>query len=445
VNTTLFYSLLARVKAVKKPQALALLICNDTRLLVDYRHAALLAYTPAGQMQLVAHSGHRDTDSNTPYARWLSHVAKEIAPQCIAFPENASAMVLTPAMLSEPLAREWDRWLPAHIRALPLTNPDGQLNALLLLARDTPWTEQLSRESGEYALYHLAQLYGYAWWSVAARPGRLRQMFPALVRKRISYALILLMMILLIPIREYTLAPAEVISLNSEVVATPADGVIRRILVPSNAPVIAGQVLAELDDTNIKNRLAQAQTRLKTAEIMLQQANSGRTSNAERVLAEEKWREQHTEVAKLQREQEDMSIRAPGNGVFVYSDPDGWPGRPVLTGERIGMLADPSVLGIRAWAPATGHPKLSRHAPITVFLEADPLHPLTARLDYAGDESVEAPNGVASYLLRGTLSEPGLKTRPGLQGTARITGSWSLFGYVVFRRPLATLRAWWGS
>lgn len=120
-------------------------------------------------------------------------------------------------------------------------------------------------------------------------------MFPTLARKHIGYGLILLMLVLLIPIREYTLVPAEVISLNSEVVTAPADGVIRRILVAPDTPVVAGQVVAELDDANIKNRLALAQT------------------------------------------------------------------------------------------------------------------------------------------------------RPGQQGTARITGNWSLFGCVIFRRPLATLRAWWGN
>jgi hypothetical protein len=81
---------------------------------------------------------------------------------------------------------------------------------------------------------------------------------------------------------------------------------------------------------------------------------------------------------------------------------------------------------------------------MTVFLKVAPLHPLTARLDYAGYETVEAPNGVASYLLRGTVTDPSSAARIGLQGTARVSGDWSLLGYLIFRRPLATLRAWCG-
>lgn len=51
----------------------------------------------------------------------------------------------------------------------------------------------------------------------------------------------------------------------------------------------------------------------------------------------------------MQRELEKLSIRARSSGVFVYTDPDDWAGRPVQTGERIGLLADPTKLGVRAW------------------------------------------------------------------------------------------------
>mgnify|MGYP005946149563 CR=1 FL=1 len=270
----------------------------------------------------------------------------------------------------------------------------------------------------------------------------------ATVRRRAGLVLLLLLLVMLIPIREYTLVPAEVISLNSEVIAAPSDGVIHQMKVPPNTPVVAGQVLAELDDTTLKNRLAIAQAELATATVNMhqasQQAIEDPNARAELALTEGKWREQKVQVASLQRELEKLSIRARSSGVFVYTDPDDWAGRPVQTGERIGLLADPTKLGVRAWAPAAESTNLNPHAAMTVFLKVAPLHPLTARLDYAGYETVEAPNGVASYLLRGTVTDPSSAARIGLQGTARVSGDWSLLGYLIFRRPLATLRAWCG-
>ncbi|MGS5103350.1 efflux RND transporter periplasmic adaptor subunit, partial [Escherichia coli] len=255
MSIALFYSLAARVKAARSPEELGFVMCNDTRSLVEYRQAALLAVSATGRAQLAAHSGLSDTDRNTPYALWLAAVACDIAPRCAALPETARVMPLSPEMLSESLAREWDEWLPGHVWVLALTGPDGKLHALLLLARDTPWPTQLGVESPEYALLQLANLYGYAWWALVARPSRLQRLLPATVRRRAGLVLLLLLLVMLIPIREYTLVPAEVISLNSEVIAAPSDGVIHQMKVPPNTPVVAGQVLAELDDTTLKNRL----------------------------------------------------------------------------------------------------------------------------------------------------------------------------------------------
>jgi hypothetical protein len=353
VSIALFYSLAARVKAARSPEELGFVMCNDTRSLVEYRQAALLAVSATGRAQLAAHSGLSDTDRNTPYALWLAAVACDIAPRCAALPETARVMPLSPEMLSESLAREWDEWLPGHVWVLALTGPDGKLHALLLLARDTPWPTQLGVESPEYALLQLANLYGYAWWALVARPSRLQRLLPATVRRRAGLVLLLLLLVMLIPIREYTLVPAEVISLNSEVIAAPSDGVIHQMKVPPNTPVVAGQVLAELDDTTLKNRLAIAQAELATATVNMhqasQQAIEDPNARAELALTEGKWREQKVQVASLQRELEKLSIRARSSGVFVYTDPDDWAGRPVQTGERIGLLADPTKLGVRAW------------------------------------------------------------------------------------------------
>ena len=82
VSIALFYSLAARVKAARSPEELGFVMCNDTRSLVEYRQAALLAVSATGRAQLAAHSGLSDTDRNTPYALWLAAVACDIAPRC---------------------------------------------------------------------------------------------------------------------------------------------------------------------------------------------------------------------------------------------------------------------------------------------------------------------------------------------------------------------------
>ncbi|NID14762.1 efflux RND transporter periplasmic adaptor subunit [Luteibacter yeojuensis] len=444
-----FYALAARVEAATTAAELGFVACNETRLLVDYRQAALVTLSQARGPWLAAHSGLADPDPNTPYALWLAAVARRIAERCAELPASARVLPLSPEMLGEELAAAWGEWLPAHVWILPLTGPDQAVGALLFLARDHAWPTTLVPDGADYALLQLSGLYGYAWWSLVARPTRWQRWWrKAGTGRRLRYALAALLLVLLVPVREYTLVPAEVISTRSQVIASPREGVIHRMAVLPNTPVKAGQVLAELDDTTLRNRLAVAQAELATASVEMhqaaQQAIESQNAKADLGMAEGKWRERQVEVMSLQREVDKLAIRAPADGVFVYSDPDDWGGRPVQTGERIGLLADPHALGVRAWAPVGEPTNLAAGAPMTVFLKVAPLDPLDARLDYAGYQPVEAPNGVASYVLRGTIEGTPPGARIGLQGTARVSGRWSVLGYLMLRRPLATVRSWSG-
>jgi multidrug efflux pump subunit AcrA (membrane-fusion protein) len=444
-----FYALAARVEAATTAAELGFTACNDSRLLVDYRQAALVSLPAARPPRLVAHSGLADVDPNTPYALWLSGVAKHILPRCRELPSTARVLPLSAELLDEELAAGWSEWFPAHVWVLPLVGPDGAIGALLFLGRDHAWPTTLASDGEEFALLHMAGLYGYAWWSLVARPSRVQRWWAAATKgRRLRYALVGLLVVLLIPVREYTLVPAEIVSLHSQVIASPREGVIRRMVVPPNATVKAGQVLAELDDTTLRNKLAVAQAELATANVEMhqaaQQAIENQNAKADLGMAEGKLHEREVDVASLQREVAKLEIRAPADGVLVYSDPDDWAGRPVQTGERIGLLADPRTLGVRAWAPVGEPTNLEAGAPMTVFLKVAPLDPVAARLDYAGYQSVEAPNGVASYVLRGTVDGDHAAARIGLQGTARVSGHWSVLGYLLLRRPIATVRAWAG-
>ena len=449
MSSQLFYALAARVEAARNAAELGFVFCNQTRSLVDYRQAALVSLLPGRRVRLEAHSGLSDVDVNTPYALWMAEVARRVLPRCEALPAEARVLALSPDMLDDDLVRDWAEWLPGHVWILPLSGPGGRIDGMLLLAREAPWPTSLAPDRPEYALLQLANLYGYAWWAIAARPSRLREWWNRRkASRRLGYALAALLLVLLAPVREYTLVPAEVISTRSQVIAAPRDGVIQRMAVLPNTPVKAGQVLAELDGTTLRNQLAVAQAKLQTATLEMhqvsQQAIEDQLAKADLGMTRGRWQEAQVEVAALQKEVDKLAVRAPADGIFVYSDPDDWAGRPVQTGERVGLLADPAHLGVRAWAPVGEPTNLEPGAPMTLFLRVAPLHPVDARLDYAGYQPVEAPNGVASYILRGTIGDEAGQARIGLEGTARVSGRWSVFGYLLLRRPLAAIRTWAG-
>lgn len=430
-------------------EALAFVCCNETNALMPYRQAALVAFDGARRIRLVAHSGLVVVEPDSPYALWLGELASALRGRLESLPDSTPLLAASPAQLPDSLAASWSEWLPLHVWALPLRGPDRRVRAVLLLARDEPWPQEIVAGSAAWWLLETVSVYGHAWWALSARGLRLTERLHAWTGARwFRFALPLLFMLFLIPVREYSLAPAEVVSLASQVIASPQDGVIRQVMVSPNAPVKTGDVLAELDDTTLHSRVAVAQAELATARADFlqssQRAFERQDAKAEMGQAEARVREREAELASLSEELARLQIRAPANGVFVYSHPDDWAGKPVQTGERIGLLSDPDKLGVQVWVPVADAINLRRGSPMTLFLRVAPLSPVSATLDYAGYQVVDSPDAVASYRVRGTLTETSADARVGLRGTVRIVGDWTVSGYLFLRRPLAALREWCG-
>lgn len=444
-----YHALAAKVHAATRASDLAFVICNETRALVPYRQAALLSLVGRRRTRLVGHSGLADVEADSPYALWLADVVDHLRGQLEAVDARVPVMAVSRAILPAALAEGWNEWLPPHVWLLPLLDPEKRLRAVLMMAREEPWPQDFDDRAPEYLLLQAAQTFGHAWWALTGRRRALTSMLAQWgASRRVRLAALLVPLVLLVPVREYALVHAEVVSTRTQVVASPREGVIKRMTVPPNTFAQAGQVIAQLDDTTLDNRLAVARAARATAQLEFHQASQraieSQTAKAELNLAEGRLREREVEVAALERELAQLSIQAASSGVFVYSDPDDWAGRPVQTGERIGQLADPSSLGVQAWAPVGEAVNLQAGAPMTVFLSVAPLAPVSAVLDYAGYQAVEAPDGVASYLLRGHIAGDPKSARIGLRGTARVAGDWTVLGYLMFRRPFAALREWCG-
>ncbi len=444
-----YLRLAERVRAAVDLAELAFVLCNDMRALAPYRQAAIVVFGRGGRPTLMAHSGLATVDADTPFALWIAEAVAALRPALPIPPASAAPLAADAASLPERLAVGWAEWLPGHALLFPLGGPDGVLRAVLLLARDEPWPQELTEGSPERWLAAAAQAGGHAWWALSARAPRAAERARALLRSRALWAVAAAALLLLaVPVREYALAPAEVISLSSEVIAAPQAGVIRQMRVQPNAVVRKGDVLAEFDDTTLRNRLAVARASMATARADFlqssQRAFERQEARAEMGQAEARVRERETEIGALAAEMARQQVLAPADGVFIYSHPDDWAGKPVQTGERIGLLSDPARLGVQAWVPVADAINLAPGAAMTLLLRVAPLQPLPATLQYASYQVVDSPEGIAGYRVRGSLDAPAGVARLGLRGTVRISGESTPLGYLLLRRPVAALREWCG-
>ena len=291
---------------------------------------------------------------------------------------------------------------------------------------------------------------GDSLWAIANQAGRVTRWWrrTRTQRKWWRWIAVAAVLALFVPVRQSVLAPAEVIALEAQAIAAPMDGVVKSFSVQPNRPVQKGEVILTLDDTTLRNRREVALKALEVAHadalLAAQKAFDSVQAKGELGTLQGRVREREAEVAYLNETLARVEVRAPADGVAVYGDPNDWIGRPVVTGERIVLLADPKDAGVLVWLPVADAINLEPGADMRLFLHVAPLSPLTARLTQTSYQATLSPEGIASYRIRGAFDRPSAEARVGLKGTAKLYGRRVLLAYVLFRRPLAALREWTG-
>lgn len=437
-----FAQLTRAIRHAETVEALRFTIVNETRRLVAYRQAALLSGDGARRaLRVVALSGVPVVERQTPLARWLEELAAAV------IREDAAVGGLHP-LETDPAATGAVGRAMGEGRALfgtanplwcPLVAPGGRRVGVLILDRAEPW-----REAEALLLRELADAQAHAL--LALTGGRERA-----TRWRGPVAWTVLAAVALggsmIPVRRAVLAPAEIIAEDPEVVAAPIDGVIRSFGVRPNQRVEVGDLLFTLDDTDHRARVEVAEKALDIARVEYRQASQGalggRRDGPKLASLEAQIALKEVELEAARHELERTRARAGRAGVVLLPDPQEWIGRPVATGERVLLVADPDRVMARGWLAVRDIAPLEKGAPVRVFLDADPLAPIDGELLRAGHDAENEPGGGLAYRLLIRLNEGDSGAKPpriGLKGTARVEADRVPLFLYLFRRPIAALR-----
>ncbi len=420
-------ALTRQARAATTPAELAFLLVNDTHAIWPYRQAAL-SRADGG---IEALSGVVEPEANAPYVHWLQAVSRHLA-------EAGSApRALTAADLPAPLAADWADWWPAHALWLPLD--DGAL----LLAADEAAGPEVQAVLAEWldAWQHARRaLQPRSPWQALRRGAGTGR--PWWRRRRTALAAALLLMLAL-PMRLSVLAPGELVPTRPVVVRAPVDGVLGPFQVQPNQAVKAGQPLFGFDEAALAARRELAAQGLATAQAeyrqQAQQAVSDIRSKAQLSALLGKIEERRAEAEFSRGQLERAHVVAPQDGIALFDDPSEWVGKPVQTGERILRIATPGDVEVEAWLPIGDAIALPEGAPVELYLAADPLHPIAARVRYVAFEAQARPDGSYAYRVRAQLAQAATQ-RVGLKGTAKLSGPRVPLAFWLLRRPWATLR-----
>ncbi|ABY98965.1 TPA: HlyD family efflux transporter periplasmic adaptor subunit [Pseudomonas putida] len=417
--------------------ALAFSMANDLYPLLPF-HQALVFRQAKGALELLCVSGLARPSEDSPYLVWLKRSSRWLAEQLTD--RTPAWLTQTTATPPPDIAEGWSEWWPSGLLCVPLHTQEGErLGVLVLLLEEAPPAALYQHLDG------LTRTWAYCW-SALTRRQRLGRWRPS--RRQVLLVALLFGALLLVPVRQTALAPAQIVSRQAQIVTSPIDGVINQVQVRPNQPVEAGTPLFALDETTLRSRADVLGKEVAVADAELvaasQRAFDNPQSKGELTLLQGRAQQRRAELAAVQAQLKRTQVLAPRAGVAVFSDPNDWLGKPVSTGERIMQVADPAQPAMQIQLAVADAIALEPGAEVTLFLTAYPLSPLKGKVLETSYQARPADDGVVAYRLLASIDEHAAHARLGLHGTAKLYGDRVILGYYLLRRPLASLRAWSG-
>jgi len=424
-----------RIQTASSNREVAFRAVNDGSQVLRFDQAVLWRWDLLSRPLIAAASGLADVAGDSPYQQWLVRLVRAITPE----PFEASR-TLERAELPEALAADAEEWAPAHLLHCPLRGPAGEALGGILFFRGEAFTDA-ERAAADW----IARSTGYGLWAWRSdKHGLKRWLKNPFTWRSLGIAVAIVVLVGLIPVRLSALAPAEITPLRPIPVTSPVDGVVREIVVKPNEVVKADQLLAVLDDTSLRNRLELAAKALDIARADLQRATfksfSDEASRLELQVLSARVQEKGAEVSFLQELLGKSKLYAPQGGLAIFSGQEEWRGRPVQVGERVMLIADPSLIDVTVYLPPEDAVELEPGAEVNLILHVDPLHSLDATIERASYEASLSPDGTLAYTVRARLASGQGLQRIGLRGTAKVYAGRVTLGYYLLRKPLAFVR-----
>ena len=465
-----------RVRHAASAAELEFIVVNETYALLPYRQAVLWQ----SSLGVATLSGVLSPEANAPFVHWVDRVGTQLDKHDFKQPT-----LIDSALLSEDVASEWDEWLPASAVWLPLRNNSVDRSGILL-AREEPWlprdlmllTEWMDIWEYTWRIHHQPKAHAgfLRWWrkpqtensltdtirklyqniATPSQWPKLRKSFVAwlirqpreIVTQPLKRYGTLAILCACIPVRLSVLVPGELVPVQPAAIRSPLEGTVDRFFVVPNQSVRKGDRLFQLDLSALSSKLNVSRQELATAAAeyrqVAQQAVFDPRSKVQLAQLQGHIEERQTEVEYLQLQVARAQVTSPRDGIVLMDDPTEWIGKPVVVGEKVLTIADAKDVEVEAWLSPSELIDLPSAASVTLYLDGSPLQPVHARVRYVAHESVPRPDGTYAYRVRATLAATSISSQVGLKGTARVSGAHVPLIYWVMRRPLATVRPWFG-
>jgi RND family efflux transporter MFP subunit len=326
-----------------------------------------------------------------------------------------------------------------RVLSLPLSLDDDQLVAICLLI-DAP-EEDACALAGKYgtpiagclnAVQRnqrgvVGTLIGSAWNHCRSWRGGL-----------LWAAFVILSLALLVPVPYRITCDSELQPVIRRFVVAPYDGTLEKSLVAPGDMVAAQDVLARMDEREIRWELASLNADLTRARKERDAAlASHRTADAQ--LAKLEMKRLQLQIRLLEHRLENLAVRSPIDGIVVTGDLQKAEGAPLTIGQSLFEIAPLEHMVAEIYIPENEIAHVKQGMAVSIDLDGFPdktisgaierIHP---RAEVVDDESV--------FVAELHLDNSDSLFRPGMNGQATLVSDRRRLGWVLFHKPWTSLR-----
>ena len=216
-------------------------------------------------------------------------------------------------------------------------------------------------------------------------------------------------------------------------VASPIDGRIRQALVRPGDLVSPGQLLAHLDDEQLRWQLSTAEAEYAAASKKRDTALANRAGGELR-LAQLEQERIVLQIESLEQQLGRLELRSPVAGVVVQGDWFQSDGAPVSRGDMLFEIAPMESMRVDIHLSTEDLARIEVGQTASVHVDAAP------GTKWTGDLSRIDPRGKvidSEVVFEATIEVENATggLRPGMKGTARLSSGTQTLGWLLFHRP----------
>ncbi len=420
--------------------ALGFIMVNQTFTLVPYDHAIFWVGKPSSP-SLKTVSGNLELEKNSDTTQRIKTIIRHHAKDL-----NKTSQPEILSLAVEDLPKDMREMLDNDdIKALSFlvfqTQQEGVMGGLWM-AHNKPVSE-----AEKVVLQELQESYSTAFSLQHLRAAKSFANTVILSSKKKMMIAAVIAAIALFPVRLSVTAPAEIISKNPGLVVGQFNGILEQVMVQPGEEVKEGTLLAVMERQSLETKRNAALGELDVSRAKLSQLrrealkNPEKKAEIEQVKADIAAKEIEYDFAQYQLQR--TEIRAPRDGVAIFSDVSSLEGRPITTGEQIMQIANPADTQLLARIPSDALVPIRKDVPLSFYLNVNPLVGYEGQISSIGYQSSLDPDGLLTYKVRAQIPQA-RNMRIGWKGTAKLYGDWTILSYTIMRRPIAALREFIG-